>query len=256
MSATELFERLVREAGTAAIDGWSFEWLAGRATEERPPWGFARLLVDRLSEVSSVLDIQTGGGELLAEVLGRTNRVPADVAATEAWPPNVAVARRNLTPVGGRVCETGNTADLPFERDSFDLVISRHPVVIRWDEVERVLEPGGSYLAQHVGPRSNRELTEALMGPQPDSGARSGTRAAIEATAAGLQLVRLDEAKLRVQFDDIGAVVYFLRLVPWTVPGFDIDVYNVQLRALHDSIEAKGPFISHSTRFLIELRNS
>jgi hypothetical protein len=31
---------LIAEAEAADVTGWDFSWLDGRATEERPPWGY------------------------------------------------------------------------------------------------------------------------------------------------------------------------------------------------------------------------
>ena len=45
------YEDLVAEAATVDVSGWDFSWLMGRATEERPPWGYARLLASRLRDV-------------------------------------------------------------------------------------------------------------------------------------------------------------------------------------------------------------
>lgn len=73
------------------------------------------------------LDVQTGGGEVLATIPA----APPRLAATESWPPNVAVARRNLAPLGGTVHEVADDADLPFPAGSFDLVVSRHPTLTR-----------------------------------------------------------------------------------------------------------------------------
>jgi SAM-dependent methyltransferase len=254
VSSGRSFEELVGEAETAPIDGWDFTWLEGRATEARPPWGYARSLVTRIEDSSSLLDVQTGGAEVLCEALGRARRRPMTISATDAWPPNVAIARRNLAPLDGGVFEVANDADLPFASASFDLVTARHPVVVRWDEIGRVLASGGTYFAQHVGPGSNRELTNFVMGPQAVSTARSGARAVSEASAAGLHLVDIQQASLRVAFGDIGAVVYFLRKVPWTVPAFSVATYQDRLRALHDHIVSEGQFVSYSTRFLIQLQ--
>lgn len=38
------------------------------------------------------------------------------------------------------------------------------------------------------------------------------------------------------------------------VPGFTVDAYRDRLRALHDEIQADGPFVAHSARYLIEAR--
>ena len=75
-----------------------------------------------------------------------------------------------------------------------------------------------------------------------------------DAQAAGLDVVDLRFESLRIEFFDIGAVIYFLRKVIWMVPGFTVAEYRERLRELHDLIEAEGPFVAHSTRFLIEAR--
>ena len=97
-----------------------------------------------------------------------------------------------------------------------------------------------------------REVTEFFSGPQPASSARSPERARDDATAAGLRVDDLRAQRLRATFDDVGAVVYFLRLVVWTVPDFTVERYRDRLTALHREITTHGPFVAHSTRFLIE----
>ncbi len=191
------FADLVAEAMSAPIQGWDFSWLEGRATEERPWWGYRGLAAQEVTAATSVLDIQTGGGELLAEILSDAVDQPSVVVVTESWPPNVARARHNLEQFGAWVTESTDSGDLAFDDATFDLVLSRHPVETRWDEVARVLRPGGVYLAQHVGDGSNRELTEFLMGHQPASGRRSPGRAVADAQAAGLWVLDLRSASLR-----------------------------------------------------------
>jgi SAM-dependent methyltransferase len=245
---------LVAEADAQPVAGWDFSWLEGRATEERPAWGYSRLLRKRLAGVRAVLDIQTGGGEVFAGALRDCDRAPAVVAATESWAPNVALARRALAPWHGSVVQADDYGGLPFRSDSFDLVVSRHPTVAVWTEVAHVLAPGGAYLSQQVGPGTNRELTDFMMGPQEVSQARSPQRAVSAARAAGLDVIDLREAALRVEFFDVGAVVYFLRKVLWTVPGFTVAGYAGQLARMHAHIAEHGSFVSHAQRFLIEAR--
>jgi SAM-dependent methyltransferase len=242
----------VAEAEAAPVQGWDFSWLDGRATEERPPWGYAARVVDRLGGAGSVLDLQTGGGEVFAEILGRARPAPARAAATEGWPTNQVLARERLEPLGVTVAGIADDDPLPFPDRSLDLIVSRHPTVVRFDEVARTLAPTGRYLAQHIGPGSNRELTDFLMGPQPVSDLRSAGRAVREAEAAGLEVLDLREATLEVAFFDIGAVVWFLRKVVWAVPGFTVARYRPRLEALHRRMEAGRPFVSHATRFLLE----
>ena len=250
------FEDLVAEGVAVPTEGWDFSWFEGRASEERPSWGYTVFLADRLGRATAALDIQTGGGEVLDFALGRAGRTPALTAATEHWPPNVAKATTLLRPHGTMVVAAPEDAPLPFADVAFDLVSSRHPVTPHWSEIARVLQPGGTYLAQHVGPRSVFELVEHFLGPLPpeQSAGRDPERERAGAEAAGLRVVDLRAERLRVEFHDIAAVVHFLRKVVWMVPDFTVEAYESRLRSLHERIEAEGPFVAHSTRHLFELR--
>ncbi|POX51486.1 SAM-dependent methyltransferase [Streptomyces sp. Ru71] len=250
------FEELVAEGAAAPTEGWDFSWFEGRATEERPSWGYATSMAERLASAAAALDLQTGGGEVLDFALGRAAKAPALVVATEGWPPNVAKATALLRPRGVAVVASPEDAPLPFADEAFDLVVSRHPVRPQWAEIVRVLEPGGTYFAQHVGPSSVFEVVEYFLGPQSEE-TRRGRHPDIEraeAEAAGLEVVELRAERLRMEFHDIGAVVHFLRKVVWMVPGFTVEAYEPQLRALHERIEAEGPFVAHSTRHLFDAR--
>jgi SAM-dependent methyltransferase len=248
------FEALIAEGQAVPVEGWDFSWFEGRATEQRPSWGYARLLSERLSEVRSALDIQTGGGEVFGWALEQTSRRPRRLAATEPWQPNALLAEAELRCLGVGLVKAANDGALPFVDDAFDLVSSRHPVTVVWQEIARVLQGGCSFFSQMVGVGSNRELCEYLMGPQPDDPSRSPETAVTGAAAAGLELMDLREEALEVVFFDIGAVVHFLRKVPWTVPDFTVERYHDRLVALHEQIVRDGRCLSHSQRYLIEVR--
>lgn len=245
------FDELIALGSAADVTGWDFDWLAGRATEERPPWGYARLLAERLSTASASLDLDTGGGEVLAEA----KHFPPAALATESWAPNAVKATALLHPRGVAVVRTAHDAPLPFADAAFDLVTSRHPVAPRWQEIARLLCPDGSYFAQHVGPESGFELIEFFLGPMPEArrGRHPGDEVAA-AEAAGLEVVDLRKARLRIEIHDVAAVVYLLRKLVWWVPDFTVERYREQLEELHEKIEREGPFIAHSSRHLIEAR--
>ncbi|KOG51880.1 methyltransferase type 11 [Streptomyces griseoflavus] len=246
------FDDLVAEAESVSVAGWDFSWLDGRATEQRPSWGYQRSLGARLAGATAALDIQTGGGEVLAGA----GPLPPVMAATESWPPNVAKATALLHPLGAVVVADPDEPPLPFADGAFDLVTSRHPATVWWSEIARVLRPGGTYFAQHVGPASVFELVEYFLGPQPEEVRRKRhpDDESRDAEAAGLEIADLRAESLRMEFFDIGAVIYFLRKVIWMVPGFTVDGHRDRLRELDAKIRAEGPFVAHSTRFLIEAR--
>lgn len=244
------YDQLVQEAATADVTGWGFGWLDGRATEERPPWGFTGLLADRLAVADSALDIDTGGGEVIKEA----PHLPRRMVVTESWPPNAQRTRENLGPRGVEVVETAPDESLPFPDSTFDLVSARHPVMQNWTEVYRVLRPGGHYFAQHVGPASAFELIEFFLGPLPDDvrRGRNPERESAAAQAAGLTVDTLLTARCRMEFHDVGAIVWILRKCVWWVPDFTVDKYEGKLRTLDAQMRAGHPFVAHSTRHLID----
>ncbi|MGX6602402.1 class I SAM-dependent methyltransferase [Micromonosporaceae bacterium Da 78-11] len=245
------FDALLDEADAVPLAGWDFSWFAGRATEQRPSWGYADRVAERLGAADAALDLQTGGGEVLAYSATTAARPPRLLVATESWAPNVGVAARTLAPVGGRVLAT---AGLPLRAGVFDLVSSRHPVHTWWDEVARVLRPGGMFLSQQIGAGSNRELSEAMLGPLPPPQRRHPEQLAAAATAAGFEVLTVRGESLRAEFYDIAAVAHFLRKVIWTVPDFTIDKYRDRLCVVHEEITVKGMFVSYAKRVLIEAR--
>ncbi|CFE48274.1 Hypothetical protein ERS007741_01383 [Mycobacterium tuberculosis] len=132
---------------------------------------------------------------------------------------------------------------------------SRHPSTRWWTEIARVLRAGGSYFAQHVGPATLWDLREHFLGPREHNGADQYAQVVRTCiTDAGLEIVDLQMERLRVEFFDVGAVIYFLRKVIWFLPDFTVEGYHDRLRALHERIQAEGPFVTYSTRALIEAR--
>lgn len=247
------FDELIAEADAVDVSGWEFSWLEGRATEQRPSWGYQRLLRQRLSHVQSALDLYTGGGEVLAGA----QPFPPTMVATEPWPPNIDPATQRLHALGAVLVAAGDNPPLPFGDNAFDLVTSRHPSHVWWDEIARVLRPGGTYFAQHVGIIYLRTLREHFLGPQPENTRIRGQldidTVGGEMASAGIELVDLRHEVIKEEFFDIGAIVYFLRKLSWVVPDFGVTQYHRELRALHEKIRG-GSFITHSSRVLIEAR--
>lgn len=247
------FEELVEEATIADVTGWGFDWLDGRATEQRPPWSYVTQLGDRLAQVDSAVDLDTGGGEVLDEV----PQFPARMYATESWAPNAERAKARLRPRGVQVVETTEEHPMPFPDQSFELVTSRHPVQPVWNSIHRVLKPGGLYFAQHVGPASAFDLIEFFLGPLPrERRARDPKVESDAAEAAGLTVTSLETAQCRMEFYDVGAVIWILRKCVWWVPDFSVEKYFDKLRELDAMMRAGELFVAYSTRHLIEAPRS
>ena len=249
---TKSFEALVEEAVAAPIDGWDFTWLAGRAHEDRPSWSYFDLVAQATSSVGSLLDLEVGSGGMISAL----EQLPRLTIGTEGYAPNVPSASERLKSRGAHLLWTDSRGPgLPVRTSSIQLVTSRHPIDTKWTEIARVLQPGGRYLSQQVGPHTLRELTEFLMGPVPPGSKRDPLLARGAAESAGLRVIRLEAERPTTVFYDIGSIVYFLRLVVWIVPGFDVGKYRYRLLDLHRQIERDGEFRATASRFLIEAEN-
>ena len=256
-AAQRRFDELVHEALTAPFVGWGFDYLAGRWQESPPPWDYRAEVVARLQGgVKRLLDMGTGGGEWLSTL----QPLAPQTVATEGYAPNVAVAAGRLGPLGVRVVavDGDDPARLPFADGAFDLVINRHD---SYDpaEVRRVLKPGGWFITQQVGELDGVELNRWLQ--LPVHGAVSFSypgwdlaAAARALEAAGFVVVKRQEAFPPAVFHDIGAVVYYLRAIPWQIPDFSVERYYQPLLALHRHIERNGPLTVHGHRFLLVAR--
>ncbi|HET6295565.1 MAG TPA: class I SAM-dependent methyltransferase [Kribbella sp.] len=244
------YAELVDEAVAASFTGWDFRWLAGRAHNAQPSWSYPDLARAALAEATRVLDIDTGGGELLASFAP----LPEATIATEGYPPNVPLARDRLAPYGVEVREHDFGTALPVEDAEVDLVLNRHG---RFDpaELARVLRPGGLLVTQQVGSRNDVEINEALNAPlveQPGSYDCVGAERAL--VEQGFEILEAAEEWPEFVIRDIGALVFQLRAVPWQVPGFDLDKYGPALRALDERIRSEGPFVAHDHRYLLRAR--
>jgi SAM-dependent methyltransferase len=156
MGEPPTYERLVADAQAGAVQGWDFTWMAGRAVGLEPSWSYTDTVVGLLPHARRVLDIDTGGGELLAHVHTLTP-LPLQTTATEGWAPNLPLATACLTPLGVRVLPAPG-ARLPVPRASVDLVLNRHGRLVA-DEVTRVLAPGGRLHRAHPPLHVHRPAT-------------------------------------------------------------------------------------------------
>jgi SAM-dependent methyltransferase len=241
------FDEFLADAERFDLEGWDFSALSDRWVESPPPWDYRESVLDRLDGAQSLLDMGTGGGEFLS-----TLPLPDPTVATEGYPPNVPVAHARLAPLGVDVVPVDPRTDaLPFRDGVFDLVIDRHE---SFDprEVARVLAPAGTFLTQQVGSQDMVGLNDALDAPAPEYADWSLESAVEGLEDADLCVVRWEEAFPETRFADVGAVVSYLRAIPWQVPDFDAHQYRTELRRLQERIEREGPFSVSSHRFLLE----
>ncbi|MEV8508816.1 methyltransferase domain-containing protein [Actinoplanes sp. NPDC051475] len=236
------FDELVGEAVGVPVTGWEFAWLDGRAVGSEPSWSYPQLARPLLRRAHSVLDLDTGGGELLAELAP----LPPHTVAVESWAPNVPVARDRLTPFGVAV-----VTELPGGEEEFDVVLSRHGRLPAAD-IARLLKPGGTLLSQQVGSDDLADLNAELGAPPPAPQLWTAATAVAALEAAGLEVTDVREERPPLTFHDVGAIVYRLRAVPWQVRDFSPERYERALRRIDAVIRTHGHFTVTAHRFLVQ----
>jgi SAM-dependent methyltransferase len=229
-------------AAGASLTGWEFAWLDGLAVAAEPSWSYPEIARPLVRPAGSLLDLDTGGGELLAELAP----LPPYTVAVESWARNTPIARERLAPFGVEVL-----TELPSGEDEFDVVLSRHGRLPAAD-VARLLKPGGVLLTQQVGSDDLAELNDALGAPPPHPRRWDAEVAAAALTEAGLRVTDVREEHPGLAFRDIRAVVHHLRTVPWQVRDFTPQRYERELARLNAVIRARGEFTVRAHRFLLQ----
>ncbi len=243
------FDRLVSEALAQEFSGWDFSYLKGRWQEKDPPWNYRQLVQQRIPTVQSMLDMGTGGGEFLSSL----SPLPALTSATEGYKPNIEIAQTRLQPLGVTVSPIESDAGLPFADNTFELVINRHEA-FHTGELFRILKSGGTMITQQVGPLNNIRLNDLIAGKRRTQDLWLVENQKRKLEQVGFEVSDVQEAFPETRFFDIGAVVFYLKVIYWQIPGFSPERYREPLLNIHRMIEKDGYLSVNSHRYLIVAR--
>jgi SAM-dependent methyltransferase len=253
-------DALLDDAERQPFTGWDFSWLRGRIVGAALPWDYTAIVVDHARRSPDLVDLGTGGGEWLAELSYR----PPRTVATEAWLPNVSVAKARLEPLGVEVVQVppardntgkpveGAASPLPFPDDEFHLVVDRHEA-FDVGEVARVLAADGWFITQQVDVGNDADYRRVFgiedREPRPDERWESWMPAQLE--RAGLHVAEQRSAPFVQTIRDVGALAYNLKAMPWVVPGFSIPTHRARLREIQARIDRDGPITVRQRRYFV-----
>ena len=71
-----------------------------------------------------------------------------------------------------------------------------------------------------------------------------------------MKVVGTEEWWGKLVFADVGAIVYYLKAVPWLVPGFSIDSHLDRLLELQRRLERNEKLVFEAGKYLIEARKA
>ncbi len=239
-----LFNQLLKDADEE-FKGWDFSYLSlsDRMVESPLSWNYTIEIRKRLVGVDSLLDMGTGGGEFLS-----TLPFPKFTCATESYPPNIIIAKKRLEPLGIKVFPIDSDDSLPFPDNSFQVIINRHESYSP-KEVYRILKPGGIFITQQAGGLNDHELNE-LLEAEPMEYTYWNLDYALEGLST-FEILSKKEDITSTRFYDIGAIIYYLKAIPWQIPDFSVEKYHKQIIKAHNLIQEKHYLDVTLHRFLI-----
>ncbi len=244
--------RTIWEAEEAEpFTGWDFSHLDGRMLPQPLPWSYSGRAAELMHRCSRLLDLGTGGGEKLLEL---KEHWPRSVTVTEDYPPNVILAKQRLAPLGVKVRRVtlSRTRSMPFRSARFDLVVCRH-AGFNCAEVGRILSRGGSFLTEQVSGLATEDLM-AEFGATPQWPDALPAYYLPRLKDAGFAIVACEEWEGTLAFTDVGAIVYYLKNVPWLVPGFSVSKHFPTLLRLNQKLRTAGRLEFKDGMYLIEAR--
>ncbi len=236
MNAAEL-RRLIDAAGK--IRGW--DWSRLRIDRDPVPWDYLQVVRRYLTPSSYVLDIGTGGGEKfldLASYFGRGIGI-------DRRPERIQVALENRPPSHAQNVsfEVMRAQDLKFADGAFDVVLNRHASIF-YEEVVRVLKPGGYFITQQVGGRNAQNVFDVFdWGSNREHWRRFfaergmvfyDVAALVELFSnVGFDILVRDEYDVRYYFQDVESLILWLK---WSPLPEDLDPnrHNAQVTKLID----------------------
>ena len=161
------------------------------------------------------------------------------------------LCRETLLPLGIDFRAADGKGVLPFDDASFDMVINRHGD-FNPDEIHRVLKPGGLFLTQQVGAENDRELVELLCGhtdmPFPEQYLKITEE---RFSQPGFEILDGRECFRPIRFYDVGALVWFARIIEWEFPGFSVDGCLDSLLSAQRILEENGVIQGQIHRFFL-----
>ncbi|HLX40982.1 MAG TPA: methyltransferase domain-containing protein [Ktedonobacteraceae bacterium] len=247
MTSDEFYQYLVAEYNMP-FAGWDMSYLKGRSVDLHAEhlWDYTETVLAAMHGIETMLDMGTGGGERLAS-LATIQPLPNHIYATEGYAPNIAVARQRLEPLDVTVVAIDDDQHLPFADEQFGLIINRHA---SYDphEVLRILKSGQRFITQQVGDQTNRRLHQLFDYEPKDTFYPGGEQktawnlayAVQELQDAGWQIGDQEEEFFTTRYYDVGAIVYYLKAIPWEIPGFSVEKYFDKLLEIDQLIERDG----------------
>ena len=248
------YERISEEIGERS--GWDFAGVNSESDVSEAPYDYVDTVKEYLSGEEYLLDLGTGGGEVLISLSGMVDRSWGIDLDDEM----IQTARRNLGRSGRDNVEflVADSESLPFQDELFDVVICRQAPFCP-DEVQRVLKNGCVFVTQQV--RENDKINIKRAFERGQSYGRGLDELYIDSLkkleASGFTVLRTEKFDVTTYLESVKDLI---KLLKWSPIIPDFDVARRKDRKSLEIIERKygtsKGIRTNTSRFLLIARNA
>lgn len=123
-----------------------------------------------IKDSDKILELGCGNGELWKNIINTKGNIKANITLSDISEGMIKKAQQNLKEVTTNNLDfkTFDVHDIPFENDTFDIVIADHilyhasNIELAIAEIKRVLKPNGKLYASTIGKGHMRELIDLV----------------------------------------------------------------------------------------------
>ena len=233
--------------------GWDFSKIYTKLKTKRK-WDFINLVSKHISPNQVLLDIGTGGGEILLNLAAKAKFS----YGIDNSPAMIRTAKINLTKTKFKnkvkfLVEDSHA--LHFKEEYFDLIICRH-APFSTTEVFRVLKRGGIFITQQVA-ENDKISFKRIFSRGQNFGIKPGTLMRdylFQLKNSGFNITKTENYNV-TEYYPHKDLLFLLRNTP-IIPNFNLKKDNIFLDRLIRSFSTTKGIITNESRFLILARKS
>lgn len=233
------------------FSGWDFTYLDRKMSIEKPDWSYSEIVSSYLKSTMNLLDMGTGGGELLLQF-----KHPYDkTAVTEGYDKNYQFLLTTLKPLGIEIQFVDEDDCLNFPDNSFDIILNSHES-FSISEVQRVLKPSGIFITQQVGDFNGVNLASRLIpNYKKESFDFHLTLVEEQLRKNQFEILFKNEQYLKQKFFDMDGLIYYVKTIPWEYRNFSVTKNFEQLIGLYEELQRTGFIYNLQHRFVLVAKN-
>lgn len=241
------YKKLYERVGSKI--GWDFSKITKGMKVVGKKWSYLEIVKNYVNNKTILLDIGTGGGELLLKIA----RYVKKAYGIDYSRSMIKTARKNLlkSKIQNVEFKLADAKQLPFPDNYFDVVICRHSDFSP-KEVFRVLKPDGIFITQQVG-ENDKENIKKIFGRGQAFGEKVNSlmnRYLKELERNGFKILRKDIYNATEYYANIEDLIFLLKNTP-IIPDFDIEKDQKFLEEIEKKYKTASGIKTNSYRFLI-----